>query len=266
MVALLKKIFDCFLNKVSLKYRQRILHALLHRLNKSGIEIEPPKHVFPKKDMFLHINLLKGLNFKPTFIFDVGAYSGEWTSKVRRIYPEVQIYMFEAQESKRDKLVKVCQESQPCEYRIALLGSENKDKVVFYEMETGSSMYQENTSYERNIVLKKMQRLDEMVSEIQLEAGGFLKLDVQGAELDILNGALGIVGKTDVILMEVNLLNYNQDAPEFSTIVKELTKFGFSVFDICDEHRTSSGILFQIDVIFLRTNSKIRNEIMFEKA
>lgn len=105
MVALLKKIFDCFLNKISLKYRQRILHALLYRLNKSGIETEPPKQVFPKKDMFLHINLLKGLNFNPTFIFDVGAYSGEWATKVRRIFPEVQIYMFEAQESKRDKLI-----------------------------------------------------------------------------------------------------------------------------------------------------------------
>jgi hypothetical protein len=132
-------------------------------------------------------------------------------------------------------------------------------------METGSSIYEENTNYERTIRHKKMSKLDDFDLKFDFLNGGFLKLDVQGSEIDVIRGAKKIIERTDVVLMEMNLLNYNEGAPALNVVIQELDNLGFSVFDICDEHRTHQGILFQIDVIFMRTDSEIRKKLMFKK-
>jgi FkbM family methyltransferase len=195
--------------------------------------------------------VLKEINFEPAFILDIGAYRGQWSKQVRQIYPNVKMVMFEAQESKMEELLKIKMEVEPCELFITLLGSETRENVVFYEMETGSSIYEENTNYERTIRHKKMKKLDDFDLKFDLFSGGFLKLDVQGSEIDVIRGAKKIIERTDVVLMEMNLLNYNEGAPALNVVIQELDNLGFSVFDICDEHRTHQGILFQINLFSL---------------
>jgi hypothetical protein len=46
--------------------------------------------------MFKHIELLKQKNYKPTIIFDIGAYHGLWTRNMLSIYPESKYYLYEA--------------------------------------------------------------------------------------------------------------------------------------------------------------------------
>jgi FkbM family methyltransferase len=260
----IKMTIDFFLKLMPLKIRVRLLNAIQSRLEALNPKLKQSSKL-PKRDMFNHIMLLKEINFEPGFILDIGAYRGQWSKQVRQIYPNVKMVMFEAQESKTEELIKIKMEVEPCELFITLLGSETRENVVFYEMETGSSIYEENTNYERTIRHKKMKKLDDFDLKFDLFSGGFLKLDVQGSEIDVIRGAKKIIERTDVVLMEMNLLNYNEGAPALNVVIQELDNLGFSVFDICDEHRTHQGILFQIDVIFMRTDSEIRKKLMFKK-
>jgi FkbM family methyltransferase len=70
-------------------------------------------------------------------------------------------------------------------------------------------------------------RLDTLLPELS-ETGPFLlKLDVDGAELDILKGAAGILPNCPIIVIETNITNF---APRVAAV----TAAGFTLFDIVD--------------------------------
>jgi len=218
-----------------------------------------------KYEMFYHINILKKLGFKPEFIVDAGAYKGEWTRQVLKIYPESTFLMVEAQSSKSAYLNKITQQFNDVHLENILLGDTEKKNVKFFEMETGSSIYEENTSVKRTETLLEMKTLDSIISKYKIKGDCFLKMDVQGAEIDILKGAEKFLRLTEFILLEVSTLNYNENSPDFAEVVQYLHKIGYLLFDICDEHRTDENVLFQVDLIFVKNTSRFREAVNFKR-
>ena len=219
------------------------------------------------KNMFSHIKILREIGFYPSHIIDIGAYHGMWTKELSTIFPESYFLMIEPQASKKSALEKVASTSPGIAFEIALLGDSVKDKVKFYEMETGSSIYEENTASPREANYLKMNTLDNLLPKDDIIERCFLKLDVQGAEIDVLKGATKVLEKTEFILLEVSTLNYNENAPLFADVIKYLESIGFILFDICDERRRENNILFQLDLIFIKKDSIYREKVDFtEKA
>lgn len=95
----------------------------------------------------------------------------------------------------------------------------------------------------------------------------FLKLDVQGAELDVLNGAnLSLSGSrgttVDVILMEVSLAPYNEGAPRPAQVFLYMITRRYELWDIWDMPRIQDkfgkvSILTQSDFVFVKSDSQI---------
>jgi hypothetical protein len=80
---------------------------------------------------------LRRLGFQPKTALDVGAFKGEWTAAVRDVFPQASVLMLDAQESRRVDLEQVAQAHRGfVDYRIALLGSEEREDVVFNEYPT----------------------------------------------------------------------------------------------------------------------------------
>jgi hypothetical protein len=77
-------------------------------------------------------------------------------------------------------------------------------------------------------------------------------MDVQGSELDIIQGAVPIIKKTTHLILETQILNFNDKAPRLTEIVCYLNTLDFSLVDIIDLHYSLNNILFQIDVLFER--------------
>nr|WKN36970.1 FkbM family methyltransferase [Tunicatimonas sp. TK19036] len=239
---------------VSPAIRRRVYDAIGSTLDSSPI---------PKYNMFRHITILKELGFHPPFIVDVGAYAGEWTKKVLDIYPNATYLMVEAQPSKKNNLEKIAQQYDNVHLEIALLGETEKENIRFFEMETGSSIYEEKTEFKRREIHLNMCMLDSIVSKYEVDRDCFLKLDVQGAEIDVLKGAQSFLSSTEFIMLEASTLNYNEQAPLFAEVIQFLYEKGFILFDICDERRMSNHILFQIDLIFVRGSSPYRASVNF---
>ena len=220
---------------------------------------------FNMLSMEASIENLQKLGFTPLKIVDIGAYQGEWTKMIKQIFPNAYVLMIEAQPKKEAEL-KLVQKlySGSVDYVVSLLGSQERDDIKFYEMETGSSVLEELTNEHRTVVNMPMKTLDNLLLEKEIEDISFLKLDVQGYEIEVLKGAQKTLKNLEVVLMEVSVQQYNKDAPVFDEVINYMKSIGFLAFDICSAMRRNLEIqILQVDIIFVRKESYLnRNKII----
>lgn len=199
---------------------------------------------------------LSAMGFQPAGIVDVGAYEGNWTRLARRIFPSTPICMVEPQERKRPFLEATCAELGNVSYVPAVLSARAGETVTFYEMETGSSILPENSNVARNTLHLTTRILDEVVDD--LPGPLFLKIDVQGAELHVLAGARKTLGRSDVVQLEVAMLEYNRGAPSFIETISYMNDRGFVPLDYSGFTRPNGRDLVQVDILFTKFDSSLR--------
>jgi FkbM family methyltransferase len=195
---------------------------------------------------------LKNLNKIPNGFIDVGAHFGETNELMHRIFPDKRVVSFEANPNCEQIL-----KQQGIEYIIGLLGNRTTEKVPFFlnpddRSSTGCSIYREKTHHFQNAetIDIPMYRLDEIIpATAQLD---FLKMDVQGAEIDVLNGSTGILPMIKWVYLEVSFVSYNDGAPLFDDVYRWLSARKYRLIDICD-----SAYL---------DNQLIQTNMLFEKA
>jgi len=209
-------------------------------------------------NMALSLRNIGRLGFQPRFTVDVGAYEGEWTTLCRTAFPETAILMVEAQPGKVERLRSIAASlGGDIELVSALLGPEDGLQVAFQEMETGSSVFPESSEKPRQARTMNTRRLDSVLQERGAPPVDFLKLDVQGYELEVLKGAPRALAQAEVVLMEVSLLPVNAGAPPFEEFIAFMDRADFRAFDMCGQGRRRDGVLWQVDLMFLRKGSRL---------
>jgi len=204
---------------------------------------------------------LREHGFEPNGIIDIGAHVGDWTRSIKKVFPTTPVLMIEARESQSGVLKRACAEMPSVHHLIALLGSEPRDAVEFHAHETGSSLFRERSNVPRSSTMLPMRTLDEIVkADIRLNAPLFLKLDVQGAELEVLRGATTTISLAEIVQLEVQLLHYNERAPSAAEVIAFMDERGFAIFDIAGFVRPNDVDLVQIDLIFMRKSSAMRRD------
>ena len=187
----------------------------------------------------------KGINFKN--VLDIGACNGSWSLLVKSIFPGVNILMLEANNDKEHILKKIGN------YKIALLSSEANKEVNYYKSlsddASGNSIYLENTNY-KFIPEKRITTTLKLIVPKDVNYD-LIKMDVQGSELDIIKGGLDIIKKTKFLLLELQIFEYNKDAPMLSEVLTYLKNINFDLVDVFDLLYSSSGSLIQIDGFFV---------------
>lgn len=251
------------MNKFAIKIIKFLWGLLPHSLKSKVHNHLSAKFRTPDQTMFDHLRNLRELGYNPAYVIDVGAYIGEWTLHAKNIFPDATFLMIEPQFSKVEVLNKITKENANTLFANALIGKENRSNVVFYEMETGSSIYEELTSYGRTLVYYEMTTLDHLIAKYKLEGEIFLKLDVQGSEIDILKGSKKALENISFILLEASLLDYNNGAPLLADVMRYMDEIGFALFDICDQRRVEGSILFQVDLLFTKKRSAIREKVNY---
>jgi FkbM family methyltransferase len=208
------------------------------------------------------LHTLQVLGFRPKGILDIGAFEGNFARLARQAFAQAPILMLEAQPGKEPHLQAAAAGLPDTEYRIVLLGAENREKVAFHQVNeavnsSGSSLYDEQTRFPRSVVFLPMRTLDDVTAEIPGRDFDMLKIDVQGAEIDVLRGAARTLAGIEVLVIELSLLEYNKGAPLIGEVMAWLEARGFALFDMFAVSRTHAGALLQVDGIFLRGTSRL---------
>lgn len=212
--------------------------------------------------MFWSIRNLQRNGLKATNIIDVGAYKGEWTAEVLKVFPDANYLLVEANPD-REKDLQAFVETHPrskVAYEVALLDSEPDRDRVFHVLETASSVLEEHVDqHARNVVLPT-RTLDEVATRHGIREASLIKLDVQGYELHVLRGAGQLLATAEAVLAEVSLLDIHKNVPLMRDVLNFMYEYQFVVYDICSVavRRPLDRALWQTDLLFVKENSVFR--------
>lgn len=202
---------------------------------------------------------LKQMGYNPQVVYDIGAYEGLWAQDFLSVFPETTIILFEGQEKKRPILERLAKDNHNIHYEIALLGAIEKP-VHFVEQETGSCIDLSAQDKQPN---KTLQCLDNIINENNYPLPDFLKLDVQGFELEVLKGGRSALANAMFCLLEVSLLDLGGNGPLMLDVMNYMDDHSFQPYDISQfMRRPFDKALHQIDLLFIRKNSQwIANKV-----
>jgi hypothetical protein len=86
-----------------------------------------------------------------------------------------------------------------------------------------------------------------------------IKVDVEGAELEVLGGATGTLQSSELVLLEVPLFQVVPGSPQLADIVCAMRELGWSVYDIYDGNvRPLDQALALVDIAFARDDGILR--------
>jgi FkbM family methyltransferase len=193
---------------------------------KTHLEKVAEQDLLPTK----HAEYLKNMNIKPTVIYDVGACVLHWTRKAKEVWPNSRYYLVDAANS-------VQQFVKNYDYAIAVLSDADGKIVDFYEDPNnpgGNSYYLETTGAfnETHKTKRITMTLDTIVAENKWELPDLLKIDVQGAEVDVLKGAEKTLSNCKDIILEAQHVNYNNGAPKVDEVKEYLESIGFHLINV----------------------------------
>jgi FkbM family methyltransferase len=191
-------------------------------------------------------------NIRPKRVLDIGAHIGDFTSTLAKLSSECEFIMVEANPYCEPYL----SESNHPYYILALsnfTGTTSLHIEKANHIGTGASMYKENTEWygdgKYELIETPVNTLDNL-NFFADEMIDLVKIDVQGAELDILNGGKKTIKRSKYLLLEVSTLQYNIGAPLMDQVVNKLKEYEFVIEDILDYHKLSDGSIFQLDILF----------------
>ena len=203
---------------------------------------------------------LAATGFRPALVFDAGAYRGDFARMCLEVWPGCPVACFEALDNRADELRALTEVEPTVRVFRCLLGAEMRSDMRLHVSETGSSVPDESIPHALPVQHCQMRTVDDVVARDYPDgAPDFLKLDVQGYELEILKGAEATLPRLQVILMEVNPLDIYRGVPLVAEVVAWLDARGWAPYDICGlTRRPLDQALWQADFIFVPQNSPLR--------
>ena len=226
------------------------------------------KQVFglPATHLHAHWEVLQPIGpvDKPHIILDVGAHHGWFFHCWLDWCPQAQIYAFEpAPESfvraselyGADPRVHLFQKgvgAETGELSLNVLAdSQVSNSFLTPRQETWESIEYKTGDISTRPV--SVTTLDTFCAERGISGAYLLKIDVQGYELEVLKGAVGILPRIDYVFVESGIQRLYEGAPSFADIFLFLEKQGFHLMHLRSWHR-GNRVLVETDMIFRRND------------
>lgn len=211
-----------------------------------------------QKTGLIAVPIDQGLNLESTIksyvktelvqtVFDIGSFDGSWTINIgKKYFPNSRFFLFEANSAHFPYTSDLVDDS----FNV-LLSNEVGIRTFYSINGTGDSIYKEKSRFYQNVKPQEIptNTIDNLILQNNLPVPSFVKIDVQGAELDVIRGMKNIIFQVRYLLVELNLLDYNLGAPSACEVIAHLEELNFVPRAIPEIH-VIEGILSQIDVFF----------------
>jgi FkbM family methyltransferase len=183
-----------------------------------------------------HQAILRALS--PSMVADVGANRGQFSLDVRRVVPGARVIAFEPLTPEADIYSEIFA-STPTHvlHRVALGAIAGSASLHVSAARDSSSLLpigeRQNELFpgtqEVSTQVVEVRPLDDFADELQSDSSALLKIDVQGAELDVLRGAKKTLDGFRWVYLEMSFVELYDGQPLADAIVDELRSRGFEL-------------------------------------
>ncbi len=224
-----------------------------------GIEIQkyPTAELFRRKKLLEHYNI--------DVILDVGANIGQYATELRSIGYTGKIISFEPTKEAFKKLEKNAKSDKNWEvYNYCLGNYDGKTTINISKNSVSSSILNQlpqltESAPDAAFINKEeisIKKLDTVFKELGIAGKNiYLKLDTQGYEKAILDGAKELLTQTIALQTETPLVQTYENTLSFEEMIEKLKTLNFMVYSIeSGYYNQQTGKLLEVDVVFVNNN------------
>lgn len=186
-------------------------------------------------------------------IIDVGANIGKFSRASGEVFPNAKVYAFEPVY----EAYKLIKGESITAFNFALWDKDNQ-KNIFYVDESNteySSFFEGTEQMKRKDKIRKIRVLKRRFDKLGLKIKRpcYVKIDVEGAEGEVINGFGERLNEVDVLQMEWHFGDYYKDTVKLSNIIKILEEKGLDGFEQKAVLYDKNKMPYVCDLFFFRT-------------
>ncbi len=226
-------------------------------LNRFGLQLKN----YPDPDLQRRLKIIH--HYGVDTLLDIGAATGEYVEKMRECGYKNRIISFEPLKGSFSQLQKKAARDKAWQIYNYALGSEegratinvsgNSDSSSLLNMLPEHVTSEPDSRYVRKEEIK-IKRLDNVYADFcGPQNKVMLKIDVQGFEKSVLEGAGECLQSVGVIQLEMSLVPLYEHQPLFTEMIGYLADKGFQLYSLEDGFANMhTGQLLQVDGIFVK--------------
>jgi FkbM family methyltransferase len=240
-------------------------HLVVRLFNAFGLDVRRlHPSTPPRAGMAGGLAQLARLGFQPRTVIDAGVANA--TPELYSTFPSASIVLIEPLSEFEPFLRQICS-SYNAQYVLAAAGAAPGSATFHVHADKFSSSLLaevEGASVDGAPRTVPVVSLDQLSSEKNLSGPFLIKLDVQGAELQVLAGASRTLQHTEAVILEVSFFASMIGGPQFHDVVSRMKDLGFVAYDVFGfQYRPLDGALNQLDMIFVREDGPFRRSHAF---
>ncbi|WP_137869496.1 FkbM family methyltransferase [Sphingopyxis sp. 2PD] len=213
------------------------------------------------RDMDQFCAHLHDLGFRPATIVDVGVADG--TIELYRHFPDPYLVLIEPIAEFEHSINAILSRYRG-EAHFVAAGPENGE-VRFGVSDEVAGLHNAKPTGDESAPnrIVKARRLDSLLANPQGPV--LLKIDVEGFELGVIEGAPNLLNMVEVAILETRLIDVVGGTAIFSEVCTRMAQDGFEVYDILDPiARPLDGAMIMCDIAFVRADGKFRADRRYE--
>jgi FkbM family methyltransferase len=198
-------------------------------------------------------------------ILDVGANAGQFALAAALHFPEAKIYSFEPLPDVFNQLLENTRMKHNIKAFNCALGNRN-GRIPFFRNEytrlsSSLKIHEKNNHLRYNQDLTSLTevelvKLDDFVTLLDMKSPSLLKIDVQGMEMDVLNGCINLLPRIDFIVCEAALVQLYDNQPLFDDIHCLVRSNGYELVAPLFINKGKGGRVIEVDLLY-RTKSML---------
>ena len=227
------------------------------------------------RDPFLISALLKGTaagvehklvlqSLKCEYLVDIGANRGQFALIARKVFPQAKIHSFEPLKEPAQIFKKIFSNDPNVTLYPYAIGREKTTAIIHVTKDddsssmlpitkTQSSMFPGATEKETRQV--SVLPLSQALGTTSIPPASLLKIDVQGFELDVLQGCEDILNKFSYVYVECSFVELYAGQSLAHEVISFLDRSGFLLCGIHNLYYDRLGLAIQADFLFKNRNA-----------